>query len=270
MFREAACLALLVFGIVDSAPPPESQAPAPLTITYLANMGVTIEAGGVRVVIDGLHRGELADYAPVPAATLAALESGAGPASRLDLALTTHRHLDHFAARSVAARLRADTVTRYLAARETVDTLIAHDPSLRTPRVLAVTPSPGGSEMVRPAGIPVTVLDLPHNATRTRTVENVGFLVELGGRRVLHVGDADPALASFRPHRLPARGVDVAIVPFWYVTGDMAVLREGIGARLVVATHVPPADTAAIRRRIERALPGAVVFTDPGASYTVR
>ena len=241
-----------------------------LQLTYLANMGVLLEGGGKRVVIDGFHHGALAEYASVPQPLLLALEQARTPFERIDLIATTHRHLDHFDAGSVAARLRADTQVVYLAAQETVDSLLA-----RTalpggfPRAGGVVPPAGGSVGFNAAGLAVEVLDLPHNPTRSTRVANVGFLFTIGGVRVLHVGDADPAPGNFTRHRLAEQRIDVAIVPWWYLTGSSAELRRAIGAKLWVATHVSPRDAASTRREIVSAVSGSMVLTTPGERHAI-
>lgn len=238
-------------------------APAP-RLTYLANMGVLIERGDHRVVIDALHRGALADYASLPPSLRTSLEAATGEWRDLDLALTTHRHLDHFDAGAVAARLAVDSSIVYLAARETVDTLVARSTvSARDPRVRAVVPPSGGATQLTLGGIGVRVLDLPHNPTPSTGVANVGFIVDLDGFTVLHVGDADPSVERYRAHRLAP--VDVAILPFWYFTGaTRATLLAAIPARRYVASHIPPADTARIRRNLAAAMPNVVPLTTPG------
>jgi len=242
-----------------------------VSLTYLANMGVLVERGGVRVVVDGLHRGGLSEYAAVPAPLLQALEQARAPFTSLDLALTTHRHLDHFDAASVAARLAADTGVVYVAARETVDSLYARSTLPRPhPRVRAAVPPEQNETRLSFTGLELAVLDLPHNPTPSRRVANVGFLMDLGGLRVLHVGDADPVSERFAPHRLSSRGVDVAIVPFWYLTGEDDAVRTSIGARIWVATHIPPADTALVRRQVLARVPGAIVLTSPGERHPIR
>jgi len=270
MHRIATLLAALAFAPTASA----AQA-SRLEITYLANMGVLLESGGKRVVIDGLHRGELEGYAAVPPSMLGPLEQARAPYGTLDLVLTTHRHLDHFNASSVAARLASDSSTTFVAARETVDSLLART-SIRVtlpnvgPRVVGIVPPKKGEVRVPVPGIDLTVLDLPHNPTRSKRVANVGFLLDFDGLRVLHVGDADPTAANFDPHRLPRRAVDVAIVPFWYLSDERGAMVRAIGARTWIATHVPPSDTASVRRDVEKAVPGAIVLTTPGQRSAIR
>ena len=261
-------LLVLAMGLAPLASLPAQG--SGVTLTYLGNMGVLLEGGGRRVVIDGLHRGELAEYAAVPPELLGPLEEARAPFEAVDLAFSTHRHRDHFDARAVAARLEADSVVVYVAARETVDSLFART-SLASgdSRVHGVVPPAGGEVSVEAGGLSLAILDLPHNSTPSPRVANVGLLVELGGLRVLHVGDADPAIASFTPHQLATRRVDVAIVPFWYLTGEDDAVRRAIGARRWIATHVPPADTAQVRRQVLARMPDAIVLTRPGECHVL-
>ncbi len=242
-----------------------------VALTYLGNMGVLLEGGGRRLVIDALHRGELAGYAPVPPDLLGPLEAAGHPFAALDLAFTTHRHRDHFHAGAVAARLDADDRIVYVAARETVDSLLAAVPGVsRGTRVHGVLPPAGGGTRVVAGDLELEVLDLPHNPTPSRRVANVGLLVEVGGLRVLHVGDADPSVGTYASHGLPSRRVDLAIVPFWYLTGEDDAVRRAIGARRWIATHVPPADTGQVRRQVLARVPDALVLTRPGERLLLR
>lgn len=255
----------LYLVLVLLAAPPD---PPGVELTYLANMGVLVEGDGKRVVIDGFHRGELAEYAAVPPAILRPLEAAGDPFRRLDLVLTTHRHRDHFNAASVATRLRADENVVYLAAAETVDSLRARSGvAANHPRVHAVVTPPHRSVSLNVAGIAVDVLDLPHNPTPSQRVTNVGYLVTIGGMRILHVGDADPTAENYAPLRLSQRPVDVAFVPFWYLTNPSDAVRKLIGAKHWVATHVPPADAETVRRQVLSVMPDAIVLTTPGERH---
>lgn len=64
---------------------------SPVKLTYLGNMGVALADNGSTIVIDGLHHGELTEYAAVPDSLLRALEKAQAPYRRLKAALTTHR-----------------------------------------------------------------------------------------------------------------------------------------------------------------------------------
>ena len=244
------------------------QTRPPLRLTYLGNMGVLLEVGEQRVVIDALHRGELPGYAALPPDLLAELEGATGRLQRLDVALTTHRHLDHFAAASVAARLRADSAVHYIAPTQIVDTLRILAAGSFGSRVHPVTPPPDGRSELVPNGIRIAVLDLPHHRVR-RSAQNVGYLIRIGGLTILHVGDADRDPARFAPHRLAAERIDVAIIPSWYLDQAPETIRREIAARTVVVSHVSPSDTAKIRREVSQNWPGAVVLARPGEQFSL-
>jgi len=256
---------LLVCAVaLVGAGPVERQSAPPLEITYLANMGVLLEVGNRRVVIDGLHRAELDGTPPVPPDLLGPLETATGRMRGVEAILTTHRHLDHFAARSVRARLTSDPIVHYLAPSEVVDTLRAHGPVSFPNRIHGLTPRPGGRLDVDVAGIRITALDLPHNPTRTPRAQNVGYLIRLNGVTILHVGDADPTAERYAPHNLAAERIDVAIVPTWYITESSALVRQHIAPRKVIASHVWLDATEKLRRDVNREWPGAVVLMRPG------
>jgi L-ascorbate metabolism protein UlaG (beta-lactamase superfamily) len=108
--RRAVRRAIVGYLLPALASRAEAQRPtAPLTVTYLANMGVVLTGSTARVVIDGFHHGALAEYAPLRAEDRSALEMATGPYAQVDAILITHRHADHFQPAAVAARLAVDT-----------------------------------------------------------------------------------------------------------------------------------------------------------------
>ena len=264
------CTRLLVSGaiVLTAAANLSAQTRPAVRLTYLGNMGVLLEAGEQRVVVDALHRGELPGYAAVPPDLLAELEGATGRLQRVDVALTTHRHLDHFAAASVAARLRSDPALHYLAPTQIVDTLQILAGGSFGIRVHPVTPPAGGRSELELAGIRIAALDLPHHQVR-RSAQNLGYLIRLGGLTILHVGDADRDPGQFAPHRLAAERIDVAIIPSWYLDQAPETIRQEIAARTVVVSHVSPSDTAKVRQEVTRNWPGAIVLARPGEQFSL-
>lgn len=240
-------LASTYAGAYATPAPVTSPAQPALTLTYLANMGVGIDTRGGRVVVDGFHHGALAQYASLRDQDRVALEGARPPWQALSAILVTHRHLDHFQAASVNARLSVDPAVVFVAPQEVIDTLSALNPRWSTDA--RVRPAQAGVAM-RIGALTITPLDLPHNATRTRLATNVGYLLEVDGKRILHVGDADPNVATYRRAREIVGALDVAIVPFWYMGASNTALRSAIGARRYVASHVPLADTTAVRAQV--------------------
>jgi L-ascorbate metabolism protein UlaG (beta-lactamase superfamily) len=235
-----------------------------VTITFLANEGVMLSSGARKVLIDGLFLKYETGYAVPADSTRVALERGRPPFDAVDLALVTHGHGDHFHPAPVAAHLRADPRTTLVTSRQVIDSLrrgasVAGVPAMR---LVARTMKPGTRRREVIAGVPVELLGLPHGGWRHRKVEHLGFIVELGGRRVLHVGDADFTEKAFAPLRLDTLRLDVALLPFWAVTSreGRRVIERWIRPRQVVAIHVGEGNAARTTSEVQAALPGAVTF----------
>lgn len=243
---------------------PEPGGAQSLRVTYLANMGVQLSAGGTTVVIDALHRGRLPGYTALLPDAQRAIEEGRPPLERIAVALVTHRHLDHFDADAALARLARDTALVLVGPTEVIDTLVARQPSLRRdPRLRGVR----GGERLQVNGVSIHVLDLPHNPTRTPLAQNVGYVIELAGHRVLHTGDADPRGETFLTRGVRAMAIHTAVVPVWYVTADNGALLEAIGASCFLASHVAPGDTAEVGRRVVAARAGARALATRGLTW---
>jgi L-ascorbate metabolism protein UlaG (beta-lactamase superfamily) len=236
-----------------------------VTITFLANEGVMLSSGATKVLIDALFLKYGAGYAVPADSTGAALERARPPFDGVDLVLVTHRHGDHFHPAPVAAHLRANPGAILLTSRQVIDSLRGHIPAnaLLGPRFMARTTAPGSRRREVAGGITVELLGLPHGGRRHRAVEHLGYIVDLGGRRVLHVGDTDISEATFAPFRLDTARIDVALLPAWMVTSreGRRVIERWIRPRQVVAFHVGGDESEGVAREIRAALPGAITFT---------
>jgi len=238
-----------------------------LRVTYLANEGVLLESGSTRVVIDGLHRFYKEAYATLPDGPREALESAAPPWGDIDLILVSHRHRDHFHPEAVGRYLAGAPRAQLLTSEEVVGEL-ARDyagwEEIRS-RVVPWHWEVGRTETVRAGGVEVTLLGLSHGDGHMATVQNVGHLMKLGGATVLHVGDAQLTAANFAPFNLPARGIDIAFLPWWYVIDDegRALVRAHIAPRRVVAVHIGPAEATEVAERLRESAPEVVPFVTP-------
>jgi L-ascorbate metabolism protein UlaG (beta-lactamase superfamily) len=233
-----------------------SAAAQGLRITYVANEGVLLEAGPTSIVIDGLHR-EYKEYAALPSPKRDAVETGAPPWNGVDVVLVSHRHADHFDPESVA-RFLAHAPDATLATSEEVVALL---PAAARARARAVRWQVGRSETQTLAGVKITFLGLSHGDDPP-AIQNLGHVIEIGGLTVLHVGDARATAENFAPFALPARGIDVALLPWWYLTDDasLAVVRAHIAPRRIVAIHIAPAEEWRVLPLLHARVPDAVPF----------
>ncbi len=265
--REAgvACITLLSLDLAmvrTSVVSP--QAPPGVTITYVANEGVLLSSGGTQVLIDALFLHYGPEYAVPADSTQSALERARAPFDSVDLVLVTHRHGDHFHPDPLAAHLRANPGATLLTSRQVIDSM-RHVPGIArlAPRMVARTMAPGTRRRALVNGLPVELLGLPHGGRRHRHVEHLGYIVELGGRRVLHLGDAELSEATLAPLRLDTSRIDVALVPAWAVTNRESgeAIRRWVRPRQVAAFHLSVGADEREAREIEAAWPGAVALT---------
>lgn len=82
----------------------------------------------------------------------------------------------------------------------------------------------------------------------------------------LHVGDADPLPDNFTLRR-DLRGVDVALLPFWYVldAASRRFVAESIRPARIVASHLPPREAAGVARTLREAGVSALLPPEPGS-----
>lgn len=235
---------------------------AGVSVTFLANEGVMLSADGKKVLIDALFLKYGRGYAVPADSTLGKLQSARPPFDSVDLVLVTHRHGDHFHPAPVTAHLRANSRATVVTSQQVLDSLRGYAPARALPagRLLSRTMRPGARRREVIAGITVELLGLPHGGHPH--VQHVGYIVELGGRRVLHVGDSDFSEEAFAPLRLDTARIDVALLPYWAVVSrnDRRVIERWIRPRQVVAFHVGERDAAKTEREVRAAIPGAVTF----------
>jgi L-ascorbate metabolism protein UlaG (beta-lactamase superfamily) len=235
-----------------------------VSITFLANEGVLLSSATKKVLIDALFLRYESGYAVPADPTRSTLERARPPFDGVDLVLVTHRHGDHFHPAPVAAHLRANRRATLLTSRQVIDSLRGYVSAsvLPSPRLIARTTPPGTRRREVVGGIGVELLGLPHVGRRHRGVEHLGYIVELGGRRVLHAGDADLTEATLAPFRLDTARIDVALLPHWAVRSrdGRRAIERWIRPRQVVAFHVGEGEAERAARAVRGALPGAVTF----------
>ena len=235
-----------------------------VSITFLANEGVLLSSGSKHVLIDALFLKYETGFAIPADSTRVALASARSPFDAVALVLVTHRHGDHFHPAPVVAHLLANPRATLLTSRQVIDSLRGRLPAdaRLAPRLRARTTTPGARRREVVGGIEVELLGLPHGGRRHRGVEHLGYIVHLGGRRVLHVGDTDFSEATFAPFRLDTARIDVALLPHWMVTSreGRRVIERWIRPRHVVAFHVTEDDVVRVPRAVQAAVPGAITF----------
>ncbi len=265
---------LPTLDLSDAGTPSMSVPDEGVELTYLANSGFLIRSADGGVLIDGMLARPYSSYSAVPAEVRQQMLSGESPFDDVRLALVSHAHGDHF---------QAPWASEYLAARE--DLVLG-----ASPRVLGTLANiEGSAESLEDRltefdvevgetetfeavdGIPVKAFRLRHSGRPGHDLENLGQVVELGGIRVLHVGDAEGSAGNYQPYDLANGKIDVALVPYWYFLnpGQADFLAEHVNAGVYVAIHVPPKELTSVKALLEKTHPGVVVFEECLESRTV-
>ncbi len=232
------CLFAVILLAGSCSGPAAAQA-TEIEVTYLANEGFLIAAGEGKVLIDALFPG-IAGYPRLSGQLKADLEAARPPFDGVDLVLATHHHRDHFGPREVARFLAASGAT-FVSTQQALERL--QEAAGEMPpeaEIAALGASPGGSTRLSAAGISVRTLDLHHGRDRDPPVQNLGFLIDIEGFKILHIGDTEITEEEARPLRLSEEQIDLALLPVWFLTEARwrPVVDRQIRPARVVAMHL--------------------------------
>jgi L-ascorbate metabolism protein UlaG (beta-lactamase superfamily) len=201
----------------------------------------------------------------------AALAVATAPFDSVDVVLATHRHGDHFHPRPAADHLRANARASFVTSAQVLDSLRSGAFGVHRDQLLSRTMPRGTVRRETVNGVPLILLGLPHGGDRHTGVEHLAFVVELGGRRILHFGDGDLSDGALAPLRLDTLRIDLALLPHWALaTTEMrALVERHIRPVAVAAFHLGDGD-ARVGDVIRRAIPTATILTREGTTLVVR
>ncbi len=219
---------------------------AGVTIRLIANAGVLIDYEGRQILIDALHEGHRL-YPGTPSEAIEALLDARPPFSHLEALVFTHNHIDHFSARLVLQVLDRYPGLPILADEATTASLIEaaalamgrFDKS----RIHTFQWQIGhdGSKPTVVGPFAFAPVSFEHEGKAFTDVANVGYLVTVGGRRILYPGDARVSPANFAPIADKLTSIDAAILMFPYIsTGrGQSIIRDIIRPHQAVIVHWP-------------------------------
>lgn len=234
--RPVAIAAVLVAWSVLWGPPAGAQVEA----TFLGNEGFVLRTDEAVILVDALFGDGIEGYGRVPSAARTALETARSPYDRVDLVLASHHHRDHFDAAAVLAHLTHNPRARFVSTRQAVERLRALPgyPAIAD-RVTGLRPAEAAPLGAADDKISVRPLDLHHGRGRQPPVENLGFLIDIGGVRFLHVGDTEVEIDDIRGLGLDRAGIDVALLPSWlFVYDHWRPVVTHLNARTDVVMHL--------------------------------
>jgi L-ascorbate metabolism protein UlaG (beta-lactamase superfamily) len=238
---------------------------ATLEVTYIANEGVLVAAGQTQVLIDGLHRQYRPSYPFLPEPYREQIETAQTPFHEIDVILVSHLHLDHFHPESVVRHLRHNLQATLVSSEQVVREMQKlPDYAGIQSRVTTMTPALKQKSATAVGGVHVELLGVGHGTGRHETVQNLGHVITLGGKKVLHIGDASTEDATiFDAFDLDEAKIDLAFLPVWFLTSaeGAAIVRQHIKPTHIVAVHMPADGPERAVAQIRERFPDAVPFT---------
>ena len=234
-------------------------------VTYFANEGVLLESEDKSVLIDGLHRKYKDAYAYPPENLKNLLENARPPYDKIDLLLVSHKHLDHFHPESIGNYLASNPNSLLRTSGQIIEEIkngfagfkkIEHqigevDYQLGKEREFAI------------GGIKVNFLGLKHANKRHESIANLGHVINVGGKKFLHIGDADMASENFSAFNLAQENIDVAFIPYWFLLSREGrdLVKTQFDPEHIVAVHISPGEADSVSKELKKLYPEITVFT---------
>ena len=237
---------------------------AQVKITYIANEGVLIESGEQKVIIDALFDKFYEPYLHPTEEMLESMIAGEAPYNDVNLLLSTHIHRDHFAPTVTGRFLKGHPETQLISSAQLAKS-VAEDYA----EGAAVSKQLEG--IVRDAeihereanGVKIQAFFIYHSGgSRTRSIENLAYVVEVGGKRILHLGDSDMNPERFAELNLKSMNIDIALVPYWYMADEtgIGIINDSIQPKHLLGIHFPRVGSPAAEKSIAENFPEAHVL----------
>ena len=210
-------------------------------LTYVCNAGILLELFGKKILIDALCNSVIPIYKNTPVDIKEKIILGISPFDNIDIMLFTHNHEDHFDVKSTIEFLKHNKNTTIISNKEVIKEIKKKITDSKNNNLIILNPSLYSGERVSLKGINVEGISMLHDGKEYSDVENLAYLIEIGGKRVLHVGDAKAIKDNYIYLNYLKEDITLLIAPFPYVgvpTGRRLIERY-IKANKIVAVHLP-------------------------------
>lgn len=236
-----------------------------LEVTYIANSGFMFVSGNTRILVDALYLNGGIWETPSKKVQKA-MTNGVAPFKNISHLLVSHFHDDHFDATLVSRFLINNPNATLITNRQTDSVLkrvYRQDPELKRPGQLKITQAPMfGYETFETDQLRVKCLVQRHMGKDDYKVESMGLLIEMGGKKILHIGDADYTDENFAGYNLQDENIDIAFIHYWFMLDceGRRIIETYIKPEKIVITHIPYDELRRNYKRIKEYYPGVEVF----------
>ncbi|MCH7962944.1 MAG: MBL fold metallo-hydrolase [Bacteroidetes bacterium] len=247
----------------------DSQGQEEVTITYLQNDGVLISDGTYKVLIDAIFN-PLSGWINLDPAENSKLTNAQPPYDDVDLVLITHNHGDHYSISNVNTHMNNNSNGKVIAPPQVMV-------NFSGPQFLNINPAFGESESLIVNGIEVEVLHIRHFdafGIDFSDVENFGYLINIGGFNILHLGDVFMSVENLQNFGLAEKGIDVVLIPTFHTPAHLMnshrdALISQVQPANIIALHLLSGSIAVITQQVNDLYPGATIFSVPLQSFSL-
>lgn len=237
-----------------------------LQIMYLQNDGVLISNGENQILIDAVvNPGSLDGWVQLAAAEQTKILNAQAPYDQIDLILVTHAHGDHYGISAVTTHLSQNPNTKLVAPPQVLSGFATSS------QIININVPKFSRDTVIVNNITVDILSLRHFdafGNDFSAVINYGYLIELDGIKILHLGDVDMTSENFDNFNLANEGIDLVITPTFVQSVHMTitnrdVMLNQINPADIVGTHLLSGSISTITNQVLAIYPNATIFETP-------
>ncbi len=127
-------------------------------------------------------------------------------------------------------------------------------------QIISMWPGDEPKKMSKHNDVTVTAFRFRHTNPRNYQIQNLGFVIQLGDKKILHLGDAEARSEHFEHLDLASLGIDAAILPVWFFQKSSLITKQ-IAARHLIAAHIATAQAEQIKTSFAKKHPGVFVPT---------
>jgi len=233
------------------------------TATYLGNEGILIEYQNSKILIDALFEDPSGRFENLDPESINKVINGKAPYDSIDLMLVTHSHADHFNPSYTVEMLTKNPETRLIASPQVLDSMRNVSDAIDTLNDrINIYPWVRGWKNVSIENIKVMSTYTRHGGKAHSKTQNQIFLITIGDKKILHIGDTQMDVSNFDKLKLIYEEIDVAFVPFWFMTSlyGSEIVHKHISAKQIVGVHMPVKKNEKTLSKIKAAFPDSKVF----------
>ncbi|WP_223789326.1 MBL fold metallo-hydrolase [Marinicella meishanensis] len=246
-----------------------SQPITEVKVLYLGNEGVLVTDGNESVVLDGI--GNYSNpWINVPVSTQNTIRDMNEPFDQVVAVTISHQHSDHFNIAPVADFINQNSASTLFVPEDTRSFFTALGS-----QVDGTSLNRFESSSRQLGGIKITTIETRHFnqfGFDFSGIENNVYVVEMAGKRIIHMGDVDYAADNFQAIVDAFEGpVDAIILPMFNTLvsqANAALVAEFFPDALIIASHIRAGNQSDLNN-IQVHFPDAIVFDQPLMEVTL-